>query len=293
MSNQKIENPKFANCRRNVGEDPTSGGFLAWVAARGAEYAAETGDETPAPNALFTAEPAPQFEAWLERNAGRPGWDKADGDGAKQYNLLIEVNMGLAFVEANKMARPGADVNDLVQEGCIGLHSTAHQFDWRRGTRFSTYAVYHIRQRIGRFLDNHSRTIRVPCNVLLDARRDPKGKQAKAAAVGNTISLDAPVKGDEDGASLIDFVISPYGSDVAEAVACIIDAENLSESMSRLTDGERRVLDLRFGLTEDQSLTLDEIGKMMGVTRERVRQVEAKALRKLRMTIPARKDKAA
>ena len=230
-------------------------------------------------------------------------------DGLAARKHLILANLRLVFSVAKKYIRRGVHLLDLIQEGHIGLMRAAKKFDYRRGFKFSTYATWWIRQSVTRAIADHGRTIRLPVHMgdriskmyrtrhqlTQDLGRDPTIDEL-AEELGEslfkvkkmirfsqiTMSLELPV-GDVDDATLGDFIEDTSSPAPEESVAQNLLEENVQEVLEELPAREVRVLQLRFGLWGERMHTLHEAGKKMGITRERVRQIQSNALKRLRM----------
>jgi RNA polymerase primary sigma factor len=228
------------------------------------------------------------------------------GDDAERQ--LIQANLRLVVSVAKKYLGRGLTLLDMIQEGNLGLMRAAQKFEYRRGFKFSTYATWWIRQSITRAIADHGRTIRMPVhmvelvNKLQRASRrlvQEYGREPTFEEIGRelelpaervaevlraaqeTISLETPV-GDDEESELADFVQDEEAVAPAEAATRNLMKVHLAKALAALPEREQRVLSLRFGLEDGRARTLEEVGSEMGVTRERIRQIEAKALRTLR-----------
>jgi RNA polymerase primary sigma factor len=239
----------------------------------------------------------------------RRGFARGMADASRALHEFVGANFGLVVTYARRFVGQGLDMHDLVQEGQLGLIRAVEKFDWRRGLRFSTYAAWWVRQAMARAIADQSRTIRVPVHLLesrhklervrramaQQGRRDPTDEElaresglpldkvrAIIGLVREPLRLEAPLGDEGDGGKLADLVADPRSPSPDEQLARERMQEQTRALLGLLTPREQQLLRLRFGMDGGPGHTLEEVGKSFNLSRERVRQIEAAALKKLR-----------
>lgn len=296
--------------------DEESGGFLASDEEEQEDYSREqilegVSSTDPIREYLKEIGTIPLLTPEEEQELARR---KSEGD-TEAGKQLVEANLRLVVSIAKRYTGRGMSFLDLVQEGNIGLMKAVEKFDHTKGYRLSTYATWWVKQSITRSLADQSRTIRLPVHMVesvnkirraqralsVSLGREPTNGEVAAEvnmsekrvaeliqASGDTVSLETPV-GDEDGSNLGDFVADDGNASTEEKAESVFLREEIDTMLQGLSPREREVITLRFGLETGHPMTLEEVGKRFRVTRERIRQIETAALRKLRNPSRSRK----
>jgi RNA polymerase primary sigma factor len=270
----------------------------------------EAGIEASAIYESWKAEGTLEFVSAHERHE----IERAIEDGQEAKELLIEANLRLVVSIAKRYRNHGIAFLDLIQEGNLGLMRAVEKFDYRRGFKFSTYATWWIRQAITRAVADQARTIRIPVHMVETINKVMRAQRQLAQELGreptieevaaqvdfpvarvrelqriglDTVSLEQPI-GDEDDFSLSDLIEDQSADVPSDAATRLLLNEAVRRALDELTEREQEVVRLRFGLDDGQVRTLEEVGEIFGVTRERIRQIEIKTLAKLRHPMVSR-----
>jgi RNA polymerase primary sigma factor len=270
----------------------------------------EAGHEATATLAAWNAEGTLEKVPFEERRAT----EHAAHDGMEAKDLLIEANLRLVVSIAKRYRNRGMAFLDLIQEGNLGLMRAVEKFDYRRGFKFSTYATWWIRQAITRAVADQARTIRIPVHMVETINKVVRTQRQLSQELGreptveeisvrtqfpvervrelqrisqDTISLEQPI-GEEEDFSLSDLIEDHTAEVPVDAATRMLLNEAVKRALSELTDREQEVVRLRFGLDDGRIRTLEEVGQIFGVTRERIRQIEMKTLAKLRHPMVSR-----
>ena len=293
-------------------DDPISEELPDEEAAAGA--AAETGNTEDTMRMYLKEIGKTELLSYEEENRLAKAMEEGDEEAKKR---LTESNLRLVVSIAKHYVGRGMPLQDLIQEGNLGLMKAVEKFDYRKGYKFSTYATWWIRQSITRAIADQARTIRIPVHMVEVINRVIRTSRQMVQELGrepsveeiadrlsmpvervsevlkisqDPVSLETPV-GEEEDSHLVDFIQDDQVEVPVDAATSALLREQLSEVLNTLNDREKRVLSLRFGLEDGRARTLEEVGKEFNVTRERIRQIEAKALRKLRHPSRSRKLK--
>ena len=257
---------------------------------------------------LLTAEEEVTLAKSVEKGTFENPTDKEMEEAVLAKKALSDANLRLVVSIAKKYLGRGLPFLDLIQEGNLGLLKAVDKFDYTKGYKFSTYATWWIRQAITRAIADQARTIRVPVHMVETINKlnrisrqllQEKGREATNEELSEEmdvtvakirevkkiaqepISLETPI-GPKEDSTLVDFIMDRSATAPDDAAGSILLREQIEELLEELTDRERQVLELRFGLRDGRTRTLEEVGKYFDVTRERIRQIEGKALSKLK-----------
>ena len=257
---------------------------------------------------LLTAEEEVTLAKSVEKGTFENPTDKEMEEAILAKKTLSDANLRLVVSIAKKYLGRGLPFLDLIQEGNLGLLKAVDKFDYTKGYKFSTYATWWIRQAITRAIADQARTIRVPVHMVETINKlnrisrqllQEKGREATNEELSEEmdvtvakirevkkiaqepISLETPI-GPKEDSTLVDFIMDRSATAPDDAAGSILLREQIEELLEELTDRERQVLELRFGLRDGRTRTLEEVGKYFDVTRERIRQIEGKALSKLK-----------